>query len=153
MTYHTTRHKWRPTNITKRLRESRKIRYEKRRESPDRNHDPEQNEHTLLKYSKIDWRQPKIHCAIQAKMAASPFSRADCANAFNAWTIATRKLPKQIEPNDVVTVRKKLLWTLLSQQPTGESSGSNHHDPTVPAMQTWIEFFFIYFIDTYCRTR
>jgi hypothetical protein len=93
-------------------------------------------ERTLLKYSSIEAKQPSMHSAIQAKNAISPFSRADCARAFKAWRMATKRLPKQMEPNDVVIVRMKALKTLPSQHPTEASSGSNHHEPTVPATQT-----------------
>lgn len=77
---------------------------------------------TLLKYSKIDAKHPRIHSAIQAKIWASPFSRADCAMARRACNTATKKLPKQMDPKLVVTVRMKLELTAEEQQP--HSSGA-----------------------------
>ena len=85
-------------------------------------------------YSSNAAKQPKIHSATQARMAASPFSRADCASALSACTMATKKLPKQMEPKLVVMVRMKLLFTAEVQQP--HSSGAYHHVPTVPAVTT-----------------
>jgi hypothetical protein len=80
---------------------------------------------TLLKYSKILARQARIHSAIQAKIAASPLLRASLASVRRAWTIATNKEPKQIDPKDVVTVRIKELHTALEQHP--DSSGATHY--------------------------
>ena len=77
---------------------------------------------TLLKYSKIEARHPKIHSAIQAKICASPLSLAELASARKACSIATKKLPKQMEPKLVVTVRMKLELTADEQQP--HSSGA-----------------------------
>ena len=77
---------------------------------------------TLLKYSKIEAKIPRMHSAIQANICASPFSLADWATARRACNIATNKLPKQIEPKLVVTVRMKLELTADEQQP--HSSGA-----------------------------
>jgi hypothetical protein len=74
-----------------------------------------------LKYSKIEAKHARIHSAIQAKIWASPFCCAELASARSACTIATKKLPKQIEPKLVVTVRMKLELTADAQQP--HSSG------------------------------
>lgn len=93
----------------------------------------------LLKYSMMEAKQLKMHSAMQAKIWASPFSRADWASALRACTMATRKLPKQMEPKLVVMVRIKLLFTAEAQQP--HSSGAYHQVPTVPATTTWIEFY------------
>jgi hypothetical protein len=76
----------------------------------------------LLKYSKIEAKHARIHSAIQAKIWASPFCCAELASARSACTIATKKLPKQIEPKLVVTVRMKLELTADAQQP--HSSGA-----------------------------
>jgi hypothetical protein len=80
---------------------------------------------TLLKYSKRLAIHARIHSAIQAKIAASPLLRASLARVRSAWTIATNKDPKQIDPKDVVTVRIKELHTPLEQHP--DSSGATHY--------------------------
>lgn len=85
-------------------------------------------------YSRIAAKQLKIHSAMQAKISASPFSRACWAIARSACIIATNKLPKQMEPKLVVMVRMKLLLTAEEQQP--HSSGAYHQVPTVPAVTT-----------------
>jgi hypothetical protein len=77
---------------------------------------------TLLKYSKMDAKHERIHSAIQAKIWASPFSFAALATCCRARKMATKKLPKQIEPKDVVMVRRKLELTADEQQP--HSSGA-----------------------------
>jgi hypothetical protein len=59
---------------------------------------------------------------MHAKICASPFSLADWAIARKACNKATKKLPKQIEPKLVVTVRMKLELTADAQQP--HSSGA-----------------------------
>ena len=73
---------------------------------------------------------------MHARNGISPFCLAALAVAFKAWRMATSRLPKQIEPKEVVIVRMNELKTLASQQSTDEPSGSNHHVPTVPATVT-----------------
>jgi hypothetical protein len=53
--------------------------------------------------------------------------------------IATRRLPKQILPNDVVVARTKLSL-MPTEQNEPASSGANHHVETTPAMMTWMVF-------------
>jgi hypothetical protein len=60
------------------------------------------------------------------------------ANIRSACKIATMRPPKQIDPKEVVTVRRKLLLMADPQQP--DSDGSYHHVPTVPATITCIEY-------------
>jgi hypothetical protein len=83
---------------------------------------------TLLKYSKREAKHDKIHSAIQAKIWASPFCCAELAKARRACITATRKLPKQMEPKDVVMVRMKLELTAEEQQP--HSSGAYPEETT-----------------------
>lgn len=52
--------------------------------------------------------------------------------------MATISDPKQIEPKDVVTVRRKLLVTASEQQEL-PADGSYHQVPTTPATWTWIQ--------------
>ena len=98
-------------------------------------------EHTLLKYSMIEAKQERMHSAMHSRMPLpSSFSRAARANMRRASRIATINDPKQIDPNEVVTVRTKALLTAWEQQ-WFASSGSNHQCPTVPATVTWTELY------------
>jgi hypothetical protein len=92
----------------------------------------------LLKYSTIEARQAKRHSAMQARKLASPFDWAELASIRSACRIATMSPPKQMDPNDVVMVRRKLLLMADPQHP--DSDGSYHHVPTVPATITWMEY-------------
>lgn len=55
--------------------------------------------------------------------------------ARNVWIIATNKLPKQIDPKDVVVARTKLP-PIAGEQHDEASSGTNHHVDTTPAITT-----------------
>jgi len=55
--------------------------------------------------------------------------------ARNVWIIATNKLPKQIDPKDVVVARTKLP-PIAGEQHDDASSGTNHHVDTTPAITT-----------------
>ena len=46
--------------------------------------------------------------------------------ALSVWIIATKRLPKQIEPNEVVVARTKLSL-MATEQHDPASSGANHH--------------------------
>ena len=54
--------------------------------------------------------------------------------------IATKRLPKQILPKDVVVARTKLSL-IETEQNDPASSGVNHQVLTTPAMITWIVFY------------
>lgn len=54
--------------------------------------------------------------------------------------IATKRLPKQILPKDVVVARTKLSL-IDTEQHDPASSGANHQVLTTPAMITWIVFY------------
>ena len=69
------------------------------------------------------WRQLKRQSAIQTRIWLSLFLAAS-ASALVAWTIATNKLPKQIDPNEVVIARIKLP-IIPDEQHDVASSGAN----------------------------
>jgi hypothetical protein len=75
---------------------------------------------------------------MQARKLASPFDWAELASIRSACRIATMSPPKQMDPNEVVMVRRKLLLMADPQHP--DSDGSYHHVPTVPATITWMEY-------------
>jgi len=58
----------------------------------------------------------------------------------NVSIIATMRLPKQIDPKEVVVARHNEDVTALPQHEF-DSLSVNHHDPIVPATVTWIVFF------------
>ena len=97
----------------------------------------------LLKSSAIFSIQPRIQSRQHRRHASAPsLSRSclrDSTSAFRVEIMATKKLPKQTDPNDVVNVRKVDPRTAVEQQ-LFASSGENHHVPTIPATVTWTQF-------------
>ena len=89
----------------------------------------------LLKYSSKRAKQFKMHSAIHAPMPPSSALRAVCAKRRKASRMATSKLPKQMDPNEVVMARKNELLRADEQQQFA-SEGSNHQLPTIPATVT-----------------
>jgi hypothetical protein len=53
--------------------------------------------------------------------------------------MATKRLPKQMDPKEVVVARTKESLIALEQQDEA-SSGANHQVETTPAIMTWIVF-------------
>jgi hypothetical protein len=95
----------------------------------------------LLKYSMIPLRQLRRQSTMQ-RMKAAPLSESDRALSTMARSvsmIATRRLPKQMLPKDVVVARRKLSL-MAEEQKELASSGANHHVDTTPAIMTWIVF-------------
>jgi hypothetical protein len=95
----------------------------------------------LLKYSMIPLRQLRRQSTMQRRKAA-PLSESDRALSTMARSvsmIATRRLPKQMLPKDVVVARRKLSL-MAEEQKELASSGANHHVDTTPAIMTWIVF-------------
>lgn len=79
---------------------------------------------------------------MQRRKAAPPLSESDRALSTMARSvsmIATRRLPKQMLPKDVVVARRKLSL-MAEEQKELASSGANHHVDTTPAIMTWIVF-------------
>ena len=97
----------------------------------------------LLKYSRVSCKQRSRQSAIQSKNAAQPSLLLSClalsTKVLSVCIIATRRLPKQILPNDVVVARTKLSL-MPTEQNDPASSGANHHVETTPAMMTWMVF-------------
>ncbi len=97
----------------------------------------------LLKYSampsillRIQSRQQRQH---ESAASLSRFCLRASTSAFKVEIMATKKLPKHTDPNDVVNVRKVDPRTAGEQQ-LFASSGENHHVPTTPATVTWTQF-------------
>jgi hypothetical protein len=97
----------------------------------------------LLKYSRIPSRHFRIQSTMQSRNAAHPplsvSDRALSTMAVSVSIIATSRLPKQIEPKDVVVARIKLS-VIADEQNELASSGANHHVDTTPAIMTWMVF-------------
>lgn len=84
----------------------------------------------LLKYSSVSSRHLNRQSTMHSKKAPhAPLSLSALAlstMALSVWIIATKRLPKQIEPNEVVVARTKLSL-MATEQHDPASSGANHH--------------------------
>ena len=84
----------------------------------------------LLKYSSVSSRHLNRQSTMHSKKAPhAPLSlsaHALSTMALSVWIIATKRLPKQIEPNEVVVARTKLSL-MATEQHDPASSGANHH--------------------------
>lgn len=84
----------------------------------------------------------RIHSRIQRIQPIISFSSCSL-NEFtaplSACNMAMRRLPKQIEPNEEVIVRKRDPVT-ADEQTLFASSGSYHHVPSTPATVTCVAF-------------
>ena len=84
----------------------------------------------LLKYSSVSSKHLNRQSTMHSKKAPhAPLSLSALAlstMALSVWIIATKRLPKQIEPNEVVVARTKLSL-MATEQHDPASSGANHH--------------------------
>ena len=93
----------------------------------------------LLKYSRVPSKQLRRQSTMQRRKAAHPSlsgsDRALSTMTLSVSMIATRRLPKQILPKDVVVARTKLSL-IATEQKELASLGANHHVDTTPAITT-----------------